>query len=189
MTLLFATNNPNKLIEVQSKLPEYEVKSLKELGITEDIPETGSTLEENALIKARYLYNNYQLDCFADDTGLEIEALDNAPGVYSARYAGEEKSSDKNMDKVLEKLSGNGNRNARFRTVIALIQNGKETLMEGVVEGKIIESKIGEGGFGYDPIFVANGYDVTFAQMDIDTKNKISHRGLAVDKLVNFLNL
>jgi XTP/dITP diphosphohydrolase len=189
MKLTFATNNPNKLKEVQSKLSNYKIVSLKELGITEDIPETGSTLEENALIKARYLYEKYNTDCFADDTGLEIESLNNEPGVYSARYAGEEKSSDKNMDLVLSKLAGKQNRKARFRTVVALIQDGKETLMEGIVEGKIIESKIGDDGFGYDPIFMPNGYDITFAQMDMKTKNRISHRGLAIDKLVETLGI
>ena len=187
MRLVFATNNPNKLKEVQSKLPQYEIVSLKELGVTEDIPETGDTLEENALIKARYLYEKFGLDCFADDTGLEIEVLNNEPGVYSARYAGGERSADANMDKVLSKLKGKTNRKARFRTAIALIQNGKETLLDGIVEGKIIETKIGKGGFGYDPIFVADGYAITFAQMDMETKNRISHRGLALDKLVKAL--
>lgn len=187
MKLVFATNNPNKLKEVQSKLPQYEVVSLKELGVTEDIPETGDTLEENALIKARYLYGKFNLDCFADDTGLEIEALNNEPGVYSARYAGGERSSDANMDKVLSKLDGKTNRKARFRTSIALIQKGKETVMEGIVNGEILIDKIGEDGFGYDPIFQADGFDISFAQMDMETKNKISHRGLAVDKLVEVL--
>ncbi|MEN8929421.1 MAG: non-canonical purine NTP diphosphatase [Flavobacteriales bacterium] len=187
MKLAFATNNPNKVKEVQSKLSNYEIVSLKELGITEDIPETGDTLDENALIKARYLYEKHNIDCFADDTGLEIEALNNEPGVYSARYAGEDKSSENNMDLVLSKLARKENRKARFRTVIALIQNGKETLMEGIVEGTIIETKTGDDGFGYDPIFMPNGFDITFAQMDIETKNRISHRGLAVDKLVGYL--
>ena len=188
MKLVFATNNPNKLKEVQTKLSNYEIVSLIEMGITEDIPETGSTLDENALIKARYLYERYKTDCFADDTGLEIESLNNEPGVYSARYAGEEKSSDKNMDLVLSNLKGKENRKARFRTVVALIQDGKETLMEGIVEGKIIETKTGNDGFGYDPIFMPNGFDITFAQMDMETKNRISHRGLAIDKLVEILN-
>ncbi len=188
MKLVFATNNPNKLKEVQSKLSNYEIVSLKELGINEDIPETGSTLDENALIKARYLYERYKTDCFADDTGLEIESLNNEPGVYSARYAGEDKSSDKNMELVLSKLEEKENRKARFRTVVALIQDGKETLMEGIVEGTIIETKTGNDGFGYDPIFMPNGYDITFAQMDMETKNRISHRGLAIDKLVEALN-
>lgn len=187
MKLVFATNNPNKLKEVQSKLSNYEIVSLKELGINEDIPETGSTLDENALIKARYLYERYKTDCFADDTGLEIESLNNEPGVYSARYAGEDKSSDKNMELVLSKLEEKENRKARFRTVVALIQDGKETLMEGIVEGTIIETKTGNDGFGYDPIFMPNGYDITFAQMDMETKNRISHRGLAIDKLVEYL--
>jgi XTP/dITP diphosphohydrolase len=187
MKLIFATNNPNKIKEVQAKLPNYEIVSLKDLGITEDIPETGETLEENALIKARYLYNKFNLDCFADDTGLEIEVLNNEPGVYSARYAGEDKAADANMNKVLTKLNGKTNRKARFRTSIALIQNGKETIMEGIVNGEILTEKIGEDGFGYDPIFQADGFDISFAQMDMETKNRISHRGLAVDKLVKVL--
>ena len=187
MKLIFATNNPNKLKEVQAKLPDYEVVSLQEFGITEDIPETGTTLEENALIKARYLSQKFNVDCFADDTGLEIEALNNEPGVYSARYAGEEKAADANMNKVLQKLEGISNRKARFRTSIALIQNGKETLLEGIVNGEILTEKVGNDGFGYDPIFKANGFDISFAEMDMETKNKISHRGLAVDKLVEVL--
>lgn len=187
MKLIFATNNPNKLKEVQAKLPDYEVVSLQEFGITEDIPETGTTLEENALIKARYLSQKFNVDCFADDTGLEIEALNNEPGVYSARYAGEEKAADANMNKVLQKLKGISNRKARFRTSIALIQNGKETLMEGIVNGEILTEKVGNDGFGYDPIFKANGFDISFAEMDMETKNRISHRGLAVDKLVEVL--
>ena len=187
MKLLFATNNSNKLKEVQAKLPHFEIVSLKELGVTEDIPETGDTLEENALIKARYLYEKFNLNCFADDTGLEIEALDNEPGVFSARYAGEEKSAESNMAKVLEKLEGKTNRKARFRTAIALIADGKETVIEGVVNGEILTKKTGTEGFGYDPIFKANGFDISFAEMDMETKNRISHRGLAVDKLVDAL--
>ena len=187
MKLVFATNNPNKLKEVQAKLPNYEIVSLKELGVNEDIPETGDTLEENALIKARYLFDKFGLNCFADDTGLEIEALNNEPGVYSARYAGGERSSDANMDKVLTKLEGKTNRKARFRTAIALIQGGKETVMEGIVKGEILTEKVGEKGFGYDPIFKAEGFDISFAEMDMETKNRISHRGLAVDKLVKVL--
>lgn len=187
MKLLFATNNPNKLKEVQAKLPQYEIVSLQELGITEEIPETGTTLEENALIKARYLYQKFQLDCFADDTGLEIESLNNEPGVYSARYAGNEKSAEANMEKVLTKLKGKTNRKARFRTAIALIQGGNEKIVEGIVYGKIIEEKRGNSGFGYDPIFIADGYDETFAQLSLNIKNKISHRGLAVDELVKCL--
>ena len=183
MKLTFATNNPNKLKEVQSKLSKYEIVSLKELGITEDIPETGVTLDENALIKARYLYERYKVDCFADDTGLEIQSLNNEPGVYSARYAGEEKSSDKNMDLVLSKLAGKENRKARFRTVIVLIQDGKETLMEGIVEGTIIETKTGKDGFGYDPIFIPNNQKLTFAQMPNLKKIKIDHRFIAFKKL------
>ncbi len=187
MKLLFATNNANKLKEVQAKLPHYEVVSLKELGITEDIPETGNTLEENALIKARYLYQKFNLDCFADDTGLEIEALNNEPGVYSARYAGEEKEADANLNKVLAKLDKKNNRKARFRTAVVLIQGGKETVLEGIVNGEILLEKTGDMGFGYDPIFKPNGFEISFAEMDMETKNRISHRGLAIDKLVEVL--
>lgn len=187
MTLLFATNNPKKVEEIKSKLTEITIKTLAECNIIEDIPETSSTLEGNASQKANYIKANYGFDCFADDTGLEIEALNGEPGVYSARYAGDDRDANKNMDKVLERLKGKENRNAQFKTVISLISNGKETLFTGIVKGTIIEEKRGDSGFGYDPIFVPEGYNKTFAEMTLDEKNKISHRALAVEKLVEFL--
>ena len=164
------------------------------VAVLDDFPdiimpeETGKTFKENALIKARFVAKLTGKACFADDTGLEIDALNGQPGVYSARYAGEEKNSEANMQKVLANLYGNANRTARFRTVIALIINDKEYLFEGVAEGSITQKKTGGSGFGYDPIFMPNGFDITFAQMDMDIKNKISHRGLAVEMLVEFLN-
>ena len=188
MKLIFATNNPNKVKEVKNKLTSFEIITLKEIGITEDIPETGKTLAENALQKARYVYKKTGKNCFADDTGLEIESLNNEPGVYSARYAGEEKNSDKNMNLVLENLKPKTNRNACFKTVIALIINGKEILFEGKVDGEITEIKTGQDGFGYDPIFKPKGYELTFAEMELSEKNKISHRAFAVKKLVRFLS-
>lgn len=160
----------------------------KQHGITEDIPEEQETLEGNALQKARYLYERTHLSCFADDTGLEVEALNGAPGVYSARYAGEAKDMNANMDKLLRELNNVDNRKARFRTAIALILDGKEYLFEGEVQGEIMREKSGSMGFGYDPIFRPQGYDITFAEMELDEKNKISHRGKAVQQLVNFLN-
>ena len=161
---------------------------MQEIGCYDDIPETADTLEGNAKLKARYLYEKYGCDCFADDTGLEVEALDNAPGVYSARYAGEAKNADANMEKLLHELSGQTNRKAQFRTVIALILDGKEYLFEGVVTGQILEKKQGVEGFGYDPIFQPDGYDKSFAQLSMTEKNTISHRGRAVEKLTAFLN-
>ena len=155
MKIVFATNNPNKLEEIQMLMPEgIEIISLKDIGCTEDIPETGNTLEANAFQKAHYLKENYGFDCFADDTGLEVEALEGAPGVYSARYAGPEKSAEANMNKILQELKGHENRKAKFRTAIALILNGEEHLFEGAVAGSINETKLGEDGFGYDPIFI-----------------------------------
>lgn len=187
MKLIFASNNENKIKEVKAKLPSYEIIGLKEFGINEDIPETAKTIEGNASIKSTYIYDQYKTNCFSDDTGLEIEALDGEPGVYSARYAGEEKNADKNMDLVLEKLANKENRNARFKTVISLFLDGKEHLFEGIVNGTIIKEKRGKKGFGYDPIFVPNGYTKTFAELPLEEKNKISHRALAVDQLVDFL--
>lgn len=187
MKLIFASNNENKIKEVKAKLPSYEIIGLKEFGIDEDIPETAKTIEGNASIKSTYIYDQYKTNCFSDDTGLEIEALDGEPGVYSARYAGEEKNADKNMDLVLEKLANKENRNARFKTVISLFLDGKEHLFEGIVNGTIIKEKRGKKGFGYDPIFVPNGYTKTFAELPLEEKNKISHRALAVDQLVDFL--
>lgn len=188
MKLVFATNNKNKMTELQSILGNsIQLLNLKDIGCTEEIPEDQTTLEGNARQKSLYVFEKYGYSCFADDTGLEIEALNGEPGVYSARYAGEEKNADANMDKVLKKLSKINNRNARFRTVISLIIDGKENQFEGIVEGKIINKKRGNSGFGYDPIFMPDGYEQTFAEMDLSEKNKISHRGKAVDKLVQYL--
>lgn len=186
--LVFSTNNEHKLEEVRAKLGKYyQIISLKDLGDDTDVPETGDTLEENAMIKADYLWNTYQVNCFADDTGLEVEALNNAPGVYSARYAGEHKSSEDNVAKLLKELEGKENRRARFRTVIALIMGGKRYLFEGKIEGTITTSPKGTSGFGYDPVFQADGYDKTFAELTLEDKNNISHRAKAVEQLVLFL--
>jgi len=186
--IVFATNNQHKLNEVRSMLADkFEILSLVDIGCTEDIPETAETLEGNALIKAQYVAQNYGMNCFADDTGLEVEALGMRPGVYSARYAGTQKSSSDNMDKLLFELDKINNRKARFRTVISLIIDNDEKLFEGIVDGNIITEKLGNEGFGYDPIFKPLGYEQTFAQMDIDEKNKISHRGRAVEKLIAYL--
>jgi len=188
MTIIFATHNQHKANEIQQMLPaEIRVLTLAEINCNEDIPETALTLEGNALIKARYVWENYKLDCFADDTGLEIDELNGEPGVYSARYAGDAKSAEENMNLVLQKLSGNVNRKARFRTVIALIKDGKEFLIEGIVDGEITLNKSGKKGFGYDPIFKPFESDKTFAKMTLEEKNKISHRGRAIQKLVAFL--
>lgn len=187
-TLVFATNNTHKIREITGIMDtSIVIKTLHDMGCDEDIPENGCTLEENALQKARNIHERYGTDCFADDTGLEIEALNGEPGVYSARYAGESKSFDDNMNKVLEKLSGAGNRKACFRTVIALILEGREYLFEGRVDGVITTEKRGKEGFGYDPVFLPDGYDRTFAEMPLDEKNKISHRALAIKKLATFL--
>lgn len=186
--LVFATNNQHKLEEVSAILGDHiELLSLKDINCETDIPETADTLEGNALLKAQYIYNNFNLNCFADDTGLEIEALNNEPGVYSARYAGEGKSAEANMLKVLDKLKNETNRKAQFRTAVSLILDGKEYLFEGIIKGEIIKEKRGNSGFGYDPIFVPEGYDQTFAEMGNEIKNKISHRALAINKLCDFL--
>ena len=186
--LVFATNNPNKLKEIRQIIGDrFNILSLEDIKCFEEIDETAETLEGNALIKAQYIKDKYGFDCFADDTGLEVEALDNAPGVYSARYAGEEKDPKQNMKKLIAELSGKDNRKARFRTVIALILNGETELFEGIVEGRITEQESGNEGFGYDPIFVPEDYTVTFAEMSSADKNKISHRGRAVEKLINHL--
>ncbi|MBK5202893.1 MAG: non-canonical purine NTP diphosphatase [Prolixibacteraceae bacterium] len=188
MKLVFATNNCNKLKELQSNLGDtIDVVSLKDIGCNVDIPETGSTLEENAYIKSSYVYNHYGLNCFADDTGFEIDSLNGVPGVYSARYAGENKNSDDNMKKVLQKLKGQKNRDAQFRTIISLWFEGKEKLFEGIVRGTVMTEKHGDGGFGYDPIFMPEGYNCSFAEMSLREKNAISHRGIAVRKLIDFL--
>jgi len=187
--LIFATNNNHKLTELSAAVNKsFILKSLSDIGFNEDIPEPFDTLEDNALAKVRYLHERYKINCFADDTGLEIEALNGAPGVFSARFAGDQKDSEANMQKVLDLLQGIDNRKARFRTVIALNYDNKEYLFEGVVNGKIIKERTGDMGFGYDPIFVPDGFDTTFAQMDIDVKNQISHRGRATAKLIEFLN-
>ena len=188
MKLVFATNNPNKLAEIEKELgADTELLSLSDISCNEELPETSDTLEGNALQKAAHVYQNYGQNCFADDTGLEVEALDGRPGVYSARYAGAEKSAGANMDKLLTDLEGVENRSARFRTVIALIIDGKEHFFEGKVEGMILKEKRGEEGFGYDPLFQPEGYAVSFAEMLLEEKNKISHRGKAVRKLVEYL--
>ena len=187
--LVFATNNAHKLEEVATILGEkIELFSLNDIGCYTDIPETAATLEGNALLKSSFIFKNYGLDCFADDTGLEVEALDGAPGVYSARYAGGEgHDSQANMLKLLRDLEGKENRKAQFRTAISLILDGKEYHFEGVIKGEIIKEKRGDSGFGYDPIFKPEGYDKTFAELGNDIKNKISHRALAVQKLCEFL--
>lgn len=188
MKLVFATNNKHKLDEVRSILGDrVEVLSLNDINCHDDIPETAETLQGNALIKARYIYNKYGIDCFADDTGLEVDALNGEPGVYSARYAGEQHCSEDNMNKLLQNLTGKTNRNAQFRTVIALIINGEETLFDGIVKGTISKEKTGDSGFGYDPIFVPEDHTESFAQMDSKQKNKISHRYRAVVKLCDYL--
>ncbi len=187
MKLVFATANKNKVNEIQELISsDIQLLSLKDINCLEEIPETEPTIEKNASQKAFYIYNNYHFNCFADDTGLEVEALDGKPGVLSARYAGESKNADDNMNKLLNELKGISNRNARFKTVISLIIDGKETQFEGIVNGVIIDVKRGVKGFGYDPIFVPNGYNTTFAEMDLIEKNKISHRALAVGKLVGY---
>ena len=187
-TFIIASNNAHKVSEIQLLIgSDFTLKTLADIGFTEDIPETGDTLVENALIKARHIYNIYQQNCFADDSGLEIEALNGEPGVYSARYAGEPVNHQKNNEKVLHALLGKSNRNAAFRTVIALIFKGKEFIFEGKVDGKITEQLSGSNGFGYDPIFKPNGYDKCFAEMSLSEKTQISHRGIAVAKLAAFI--
>lgn len=189
MRLVFATHNAGKLQEVKELLePKYEVIGLSELGDLEDIPENEPTLEGNALVKAKTIWEKYGLSCFSDDTGLEIEALNGAPGVYSARYGGPEKDPEQNMDRILRELEGQQNRSAQFRTAVALILNGEEHLFEGVVKGAIRTERSGEKGFGYDPVFQPEGYSITFAEMDSAEKGKISHRGRAMAKLVEFLS-
>jgi len=188
MKLVFATNNPHKLQEINQLLDDStELLSLSDINCFEEIPENQETIEGNAAEKSFYIWNKYGINCFADDTGLEIEALNGEPGVYSARYAGEEKSPEKNMDLVLQKLSEIKNRKARFKTVISLVMDGKETQFEGIVNGRILEEKRGKTGFGYDPIFQPEESHLSFAEMSMDEKNKISHRGRAVQKLVDYL--
>lgn len=186
--LVFATNNRHKLEEVGDVLKGHlEILSLKEINCFDDIPETAATLEGNALLKAQHIFENYGYDCFADDTGLEVEALDGRPGVYSARYAGEDQNAARNMEKLLGELDGKLNRRARFRTVVALIEGAKVSYFEGKIEGTIIEQKRGSAGFGYDPVFVPDGYSQTFAELGSEIKNKISHRALAIQELIQYL--
>jgi len=188
MQLVFASNNKNKIKEIQLLLPKtIQVISLEDIGCFEDIPETADTIEGNAILKANYVTEKFGYNCFADDTGLEVEALNGEPGVYSARYAGEQKDANDNMDKLLVNLKDKTNRNAKFKTVICLNLNGEQHLFTGIIKGQIIEEKIGTNGFGYDPIFVADGYDKTFAELTLEEKSVISHRGLAVKQLVDFL--
>jgi XTP/dITP diphosphohydrolase len=189
MKLIFATNNKHKIREIASLLDDsYTVLGLNDVDISEDIPEDGKTLTENALHKARYVYERTGMNVFADDTGLEADELNGAPGVHSARFAGENKDPDANITKLLGLLDGKINRKARFRTVIALIFNKKEYLFEGIVEGEIINARRGTEGFGYDPVFLADGYEKTFAEIPLSDKNRISHRARAVRKLINFLS-
>lgn len=187
--LVFATNNLHKLQEI-TKIAgkDFEIVSLSDINCHDDIPETADTLEGNALQKAHYIKEQYGYDCFADDTGLEVEALDNAPGVYSARYAGPGHDAEANMNKLLSEMQEKKNRKARFRTVIALVLDEKEYLFDGIIKGNIIEEKKGSAGFGYDPIFMPEGYTQTFAELGDEIKNNISHRALAVNKLVSFLS-
>ena len=186
---VFATNNAHKLEEVTAILGDkIELLSMKDIHCPADIPETADTLDGNALLKARYIFENYNMDCFADDTGLEVEALNGAPGVYSARYAGDAHNSEANMRKLLQDMEGIENRKAQFRTVFALIINGKEHLFEGIVKGEITKHRCGSSGFGYDPVFIPEGYTQTYAEMGNTLKNKISHRALATNKLCNFLS-
>jgi XTP/dITP diphosphohydrolase len=188
MKICFATNNAKKIEEVAAALKGLiEIVSLEEIGCTVELPETGDTLEHNAFEKARYVHQHFGVSCFADDTGLEVAALDGAPGVYSGRFAGEPRSDARNLSLLLEKMQGQSNRSARFRTVIALILDGKEYQFEGIAEGEITSSPSGEGGFGYDPIFQPLGFDRTFASLSLAEKNEISHRGKAVKALLNFL--
>lgn len=185
MQIVFATNNLNKLKEVKILIPEdIELLSLKDIGCFEDVPETQSTIEGNAIQKATYIKENYGYDCFADDTGLEVDALNGQPGVYSARYAGEQRNDEDNMKKLLLNLENSDNRNAQFKTVIALELHGKQQLFTGICKGTIATAKFGDSGFGYDPIFRAEGYNETFAEISLEEKNSIGHRGKAVNQLV-----
>lgn len=187
--LVFASHNSNKTAEIRAILGSgFVLDDLNDIGCYEEIPEPYETLEENAMAKARHVFIHYRKNCFADDTGLEVEALNGRPGVQSARYAGQDKDSRANMEKLINELSGKTNRSARFRTVIALIINGREHLFEGIVNGRITDKPMGEEGFGYDPIFVPEGYDQTFGELDAAIKNRISHRFTAIEKLAGFLD-
>lgn len=187
--LVFASHNANKVIEIGEQLKEhYTLVSLDDIGCTEDIPETGNTLEANARIKAFYVWNKFRLPCFADDTGLEVQVLNNEPGVHSARYAGEQRDSNDNIDLLLQRLADSSNRKAQFRTSICLVENGEERYFEGVVKGEILYQREGSGGFGYDPVFRPEGETRSFAQMSMSEKNAISHRGKAVAALIAYLS-
>ena len=189
MKIVFATNNLNKLAEVQKMLPSsIELLTLKDINCTEEIEETETTLEGNAILKANYISNTYGFNCFADDTGLEVDTLNGAPGVYSARFAGKDNNAENNIQKLLSKLKNESNRKAQFRTSICLNLNEEQFLFNGICKGEILTKKQGEKGFGYDPIFKPEGYNTSFAEMNSLDKNKISHRGIAVNKLVDFLN-
>lgn len=188
MILVFASNNKNKIQEIQALVPNsIRILSLEDIGCTEEILETADTIEGNAILKANYVTQKYGYDCFADDTGLEVEALNGQPGVFSARYAGEQKDANDNMNKLLLELENKTNRKANFKTVICLNFKGKQNLYTGIINGKIIEEKIGTNGFGYDPIFVADGYEKTFAELSLEEKSTISHRGIAVQQLIAYL--
>lgn len=188
MELVFATANQNKVIEVQKVVGQkFKLLSLNDIGCVEEIPETADSFKGNALQKAKFIYDKFKLNCFADDSGLEVIALNNEPGVYSARYAGEPKNDESNIKKLLNNLKNEINRKACFKTVIALIIDGKEQFFEGIINGQISQKIIGNGGFGYDPVFIPDGFDKTFAQMSLDEKNLISHRAIATQKLVEFL--
>jgi XTP/dITP diphosphohydrolase len=188
MQLVFASNNKNKILEIQSMLPEnIKILSLEDIGCIEDIPETANTIEGNAILKANYVSQKYGFDCFADDTGLEVDSLNGEPGVYSARYAGKQRNADDNMNKLLDALFDKTNRKAQFKTVIVLNMNGKQTLFTGIVRGEITLEKTGNQGFGYDPIFQPEGFSETFAQLPLEMKNKIGHRGKATQLLIDFL--
>lgn len=189
MKLIFATHNKNKLKEVQALMPEtIQLYSLDDIGCFEDIPETADTIDGNAILKADYVMENYRQDCFADDTGLEVEALDGAPGVYSARYAGEKKNSEDNVQKLLKELQGEENRRAQFKTVIALNLDGHQYLFQGICTGRITQERRGDQGFGYDPVFQPDGSDKTFAEMSLEEKSVISHRGIALRDLIEYLS-
>jgi XTP/dITP diphosphohydrolase len=189
MKLVFATSNPGKIKEVNEMLSDgMDIAGLKDIGCHEEVPETSPTIKGNALQKARYVFEKYHVNCFSEDTGLEIDALNGEPGVYTARYAGEERDSNANMAKAIENLKGKTNRGAQFKTVIALVIDGKEYTFEGIARGAISHQKMGTEGFGYDPIFIPEGYETSFAQMSAKEKNKISHRGKAVRLLIDFLS-
>jgi XTP/dITP diphosphohydrolase len=189
MKLVFASNNKNKIAEIQQQVgSQFQIVSLEDIGCFVDIPETAETIEGNAILKANYVTENFGLSCFADDTGLEIESLNNEPGVYSARYAGEQKNAEDNMNLVLQKLASKTNRKAQFKTIIALNIYNQQYLFEGIVKGEITLKKSGNQGFGYDPIFQPEGFSATFAEMTMEQKTVISHRGIAVQKLINFLS-